>query len=303
MHWDEAIKEFKIFIKLEKGLSENTETAYLNDIQKLKEFITVIKEYPLLPDHISIGHLSEFIRYIADLGVSEATQARIISSIRSFFNFLFQNDYITTNPAKMIETPRLSRKLPAVLSVEEIDAIIDAVDLKRPDGYRNRAIIEVLYSCGLRVSELVNLKLSDIFSTQKFIRITGKGDKQRLVPISEKALEEIGNYLNFVRNDQKIKDGFEDILFLNRRGGKLTRNMVFIIVKELVQKAGINKNVSPHTFRHSFATHLVEGGADLRAVQEMLGHSSITTTEIYTHVSSAYLRDTILNFHPRSHKN
>ncbi len=302
MDWDESIKEFKIFIKLEKGLSENTEIAYLNDIQKLKEFIRKIKEYPLSPEHISSGHLSEFIRYIAELGVSEATQARITSSVRAFFKFLFQNDYISINPAQMIETPHLSRKLPDVLSVEEIDAIIDAVDLKRPDGYRNRAIIEVLYSCGLRVSELVNLKLSDIFSTQKFIRITGKGDKQRLVPISEKALQEIGNYLNFVRNEQKIKEGFEDILFLNRRGGKLTRNMIFIIVKELTQKAGIIKNVSPHTFRHSFATHLVEGGADLRAVQEMLGHSSITTTEIYTHVSNAYLRDTILNYHPRSRK-
>ena len=302
MDWDESIKEFKIFIKLEKGLSENTEIAYLNDIQKLKVFIGKIKEYPLSPEHISSGHLSEFIRYIAELGVSEATQARITSSVRAFFKFLFQNDYISINPAQMIETPHLSRKLPDVLSVEEIDAIIDAVDLKRPDGYRNRAIIEVLYSCGLRVSELVNLKLSDIFSTQKFIRITGKGDKQRLVPISEKALQEIGNYLNFVRNEQKIKEGFEDILFLNRRGGKLTRNMIFIIVKELTQKAGIIKNVSPHTFRHSFATHLVEGGADLRAVQEMLGHSSITTTEIYTHVSNAYLRDTILNYHPRSRK-
>lgn len=298
MEWNDAIKNFKIFLKLEKGLSENTIEAYLNDIHKLQSYIKNISK-EIQPEFVTSAHLQNFVVSIAELGISEATQARIISSVRAFFKFLYQTEQIKSNPAKLLVTPRLKRKLPEILSVEEIDRIIEAVDLSKPEGYRNRAIIETLYSCGLRVSELISLKLTDIYSEQNFIKITGKGDKQRLVPISNKALSEIKNYIDYTRINIDIKDGYENILFLNRRGASLTRNMVFLIIKDLADKAEIKKNISPHTFRHSFATHLVEGGADLRAVQEMLGHSSITTTEIYTHIDQEYLKDTILSFHPR----
>ncbi|MEA3451225.1 MAG: site-specific tyrosine recombinase XerD [Bacteroidota bacterium] len=299
MDWNEEIKEFKIFLDIEKGLSNNSVTAYLNDIYKLKEYITEIKNFPLKPTALQFKHLQEFIIYIAELGVSEATQARLISSLRSFFKFLLIDNKIDKNPASLLQPPRLSRKIPEILSVEEIDKIISAIDLSQSEGHRNRAIIEVLYSCGLRVSELTNLKISNLFFEQGFIKITGKGEKQRLVPISDRAKEEIVNYLEQKRTQLNIQSGFEDFVFLNRRGKSITRNMIFMIIKDLTAKAEINKKVSPHTFRHSFATHLVEGGANLRSVQEMLGHASITTTEIYTHLDQSYLRETILSFHPR----
>ncbi len=299
MTWEQEIKEYKIFIELEKGLSENSIGAYLNDIGKLKEYITEIRNLPLNPEFIQFKHLQDFIMYIAQLGVSSATQARLISSVRSFYKFLVLEDKIDTSPATLLEAPRLSRKIPEVLSIEEIDMIISAIDLSMPEGQRNRAMIETLYSCGLRVSELVNLKISNLFFDEGFIKITGKGDKQRLVPISDLAKKEISNYVHQIRVHLSIQEGFEDYVFLNRRGKNLTRNMIFIIIKDLALKAKIGKKISPHTFRHSFATHLVEGGADLRAVQEMLGHASITTTEIYTHIDQSYLRETILSFHPR----
>lgn len=298
MEWNDDIENFKNFLKLEKGLSENTVEAYLNDVFKLRSYLkNVSKE--IQAKFVTSTHLQNFVVSIAELGISEATQARIISSIRAFFKFLYQTDEIKINPSKLLETPRQKRKLPEILTVEEIDKIIEAVDLSKPEGYRNKAIVETLYSCGLRVSELISLKLTNIFAEQSFVKITGKGDKQRLVPISDKALAEIKNYIDNTRNKIEIKEGNENILFLNRRGAALTRNMIFLIIKDLAKKAEIKKVISPHTFRHSFATHLVEGGADLRAVQEMLGHSSITTTEIYTHIDQEYLRDTILNFHPR----
>jgi len=299
MKWEDSIQNFKNYILLEKGLSDNTLEAYLHDVKRLWQYIKSISKTEIQPEFVTKSHLQNFVVFIAELGVSEATQARIISSVRAFYKFLFQTEVIKNNPAKLLETPRQTRKIPEVLTVEEVDRIINAVDLSRSDGYRNRAIIETLYSCGLRVSELISLKLTDIFAEQRFVKITGKGNKQRLVPISNKALEEINNYLEYTRKKNVIKEEYENILFLNRRGASLTRNMVFIIIKELAQKAEIGKKISPHTFRHTFATHLVEGGADLRAVQEMLGHSSITTTEIYTHINQEYLRDTILNFHPR----
>jgi len=299
MDWQDEIKEYKIFLELEKGLSNNSVEAYLHDIYKLKEYITEVKNYPLEPTALQYKHLQDFVIYIAEFGISEATQARIISSLRSFFKFLIVDDKIDKNPASLLQPPRLSRKIPEILSVEEIDKIISVIDLSQPEGHRNRAMIEVLYSCGLRVSELVNLKISNLFFEQGFIKITGKGGKQRLVPISDRAKQEIVNYLDQKRNQLNIQSGFEDFVFLNRRGKSITRNMIFIIIKDLTIKAEINKKVSPHTFRHSFATHLVEGGANLRSVQEMLGHASITTTEIYTHLDQSYLRETILSFHPR----
>jgi len=302
MNWRTHISDFKTFLELEKGLSKNTIVAYINDIKKLEEFICKIRKITIEPQFLQYKHLQDFVFFIAELGVSEATQARIISAIRSFYKFFIIEDKIDTNPATLLESPQLSRKIPEVLSVEEIDKIIDTIDLSHPQGYRNKAIIETLYSCGLRVSELINLKISHIFFEQNFVKITGKGDKQRLVPISKTALENIVFYINNHRSLVEITPGFEDFVFLNRRGKQLTRNMIFIMIKELVETAEISKNVSPHTFRHSFATHLVEGGADLRAVQEMLGHESIITTEIYTHIDQSYLRDTILTFHPHGKK-
>lgn len=302
MNWDLDIKEFKSFLELEKGLSGNSVEAYINDVSKLEEFILEIKKYPINPELIQHNHLQEFINYVAELEICETTQARIISSIRSFYKFLMFDDKILKNPTLLLQPPRLTRKIPEILSVEEIDKLIETIDLSLDEGRRNRAIVETLYSCGLRVSELVNLKISNLFFEQGFIKVIGKGDKQRLVPISEKAIEEITEYLNNNRNQIKIQIGFEDIVFLNRRGKNLTRNMIFIIIKELGINAQIDKIISPHTFRHSFATHLMEGGANLRAVQEMLGHSSITTTEIYTHMDQSYLRDTIISFHPYGQK-
>lgn len=302
LNWENQISEYKSFLKLEKGLSENSVLAYISDVFKLKEYIVDVKKYVLQPCHVQYKHLQNFIFYIAELGVSQATQSRIISAIRSFYKFLLISNKIQKNPAELLETPRLVRKIPDVLSIEEIDKIIEVIDLSTDQGLRNKAIIETLYSCGLRVSELINLKISNLFLDDGFIKVVGKGDKQRLVPISKKAIDLIVFYVNNDRKKIDIQLNFDDYLFLNRRGKPLTRNMIFMIIKDLVKKAEIDKNVSPHTFRHSFATHLVEGGADLRAVQDMLGHESITTTEIYTHIDQSYLRETIISFHPHGKK-
>ncbi len=301
MNWEEAEINYKSFLKLEKGLSDNSIGAYINDFFNLKKYV-VDTQPDVLPTDVSTSLLQDFVGYIAELGISTTTQARLISGIRSFFKFLLINDYITENPAELLDAPKTTRKIPDVLSVEDIDLILSKIDLSKPEGHRNLAIIETLYSCGLRVSELTDLKISNLFFDDFFIRVTGKGQKQRLVPISRKAIKNILIYTQNYRNNLKIATGFEDYLFLNRRGRKITRNMIFIIIKELVAMTDITKNVSPHTFRHSFATHLVEGGADLRAVQEMLGHESITTTEIYTHLDQTYLRDTILSYHPHGRK-
>ena len=298
MQWQIAIKEFSGYLKLEKSLSDNSVEAYINDISKLKGFAEM--QYPVPgPDELEISHLNRFIEWLESFQLSSRTQARIISGIRAFYKFMLLNDFIKSDPAALLEMPRTGRKLPEVLSVTEIEAILSMADLSTQNGRRNRAMIEVMYSGGLRVSELVNLCISNIFKSDGFIRITGKGNKQRLVPIGRRALKEIDLYLQD-RSHLYIARGHEDILFLNRSGKKMTRVMVFNIVRELAEKASVNRSISPHTFRHSFATHLIEGGADLRAVQEMLGHESIITTEIYTHLDREYLRDAIIRFHPRS---
>lgn len=300
MDWNFILKEFEGFLKLEKGLSSNSITAYLTDIQKLMQYMELYQPdrelHELDPDQ-----LHQFLVWIGELGLSARSQARILSGLKAFYRYLLMEAIIDKDPTLLLEGPKLGRKLPEVLSVEEIDRMMAGIDLSKPEGQRNKAMLEVLYSCGLRVSELVGLRISHIFRAEGFIRIIGKGDKERLVPVSQKALKEIDLYLPD-RNSLVIRPGQEDILFLNRRGGMLTRVMIFTIVRELAKVAGIRKSVSPHTFRHSFATHLVEGGADLRAVQEMLGHESIITTEIYTHLDREYLRDAILSFHPRSKK-
>jgi len=297
MEWKTLIKEYEGFLKLEKGLSPNSISAYLSDINKLEQFLE-LKEMGGGPEELDREQLSQFLTWISELGLSARTQARILSGIKAFYHYLLMEDLIENDPTALLEGPRLDSKLPEVLSVEEIDRMMEGIDLSHPQGQRNKAMLETLYSCGLRVSELVELKISGIFRAEGFIRVIGKGDKERLVPVSPRAFKEIDLYLS-ERNALPIQTGHEDVLFLNRRGRMLTRNMVFTIIKELAGTAGIKKSVSPHTFRHSFATHLVEGGADLRAVQEMLGHESITTTEIYTHLDKAYLREAIISFHPR----
>lgn len=268
------------------------------DIRKFHQYLE-IKGLAISPEQVTHDHLKDFIHWINELGLSTATQSRIISGIKSFFQHLIIEDKIEQDPAELLEAPRLGRKLPEVLSVDEIDELIGAIDLSQPEGQRNKAIIETLYSCGLRVSELINLKISNSYLNKGFIRVIGKGDKERLVPISNKAIKEIKNYFPY-RNQLKIDRSAEDILFLNRRGKQLTRVMVFTIIRKLALKANLKKKVSPHTLRHSFATHLIDGGADLRAIQEMLGHESILTTEIYTHLDRNYLRETIIEHHPRA---
>jgi integrase/recombinase XerD len=299
MNWELRLKEYKGFLLIEKSLSQNSVEAYLRDMQKLLQFLE-LKKIKIAPEKITYDLLREFIAWLNELGVSERTQARIISGIKGFYKFLLMEDYIENDPTSLLEAPRIGRKLPEVLSIFEIDKLVSSIDLSKPEGHRNKAIIETLYSCGLRVSELINLKLSNMYFQDGFIRVEGKGDKERLVPIGEKAIKEISFYTVNYRNHLVIKKEAEDIVFLNRRGNKLTRIMIFTIIKDLTVLSGIQKNVSPHTLRHSFATHLVEGGADLRAVQEMLGHESILTTEIYTHLDREYLRDTILRHHPRA---
>lgn len=297
--WDIRIRSFKQFLMLEKGLSALSIEAYLRDIEKLKQFFSSSEK---TPDTISQQDIRDFIEFLNEAGLMATSQARILSALRSFYQFMLMEKYISKDPMELIEAPRTARKLPDVLSVTEVDAIEAAIDLSTPEGHRNLAIIEVLFSCGLRVSELINLKISKIYEKDQFIQITGKGDKTRLVPIGDRALRYLKNYYRHQRNTLVIQKGQEDFVFLNRRGKSLTRVMIFTIIKELVKKAGIGKNISPHTFRHSFATCLIEGGADLRAIQAMLGHESILTTEIYTHIDRAFLRENIVNFHPRSEK-
>lgn len=294
----ELIQQFLIYLKLEKALAENTLLAYERDIRKLNEFLILEKKsIPFLK--IRLKNLQEFLAFIYDFGVNEKSQARIISAIKTFYKYLIIEELIEINPASLLESPKLSRKLPDTLSFEDIQKIIKSIDLSLPQGTRNRTIIETLYSCGLRVSELINLKLSNLYLDVDFIKVIGKGNKERLIPIGSIASKFIQIYIKEIRDKIQIKKGSENILFLNRRGAKLSRVMIFYIVKEATKNAEINKEVSPHTFRHSFATHLIEGGADLRAIQEMLGHASITTTEIYTHISNDYLKSTINQFHPR----
>lgn len=289
--WNEIMQDYRSYLRLERALSPNTVSSYISDISK---FASAFPERAV--GTISDQDLMEFIYRQAREGISVRSQSRLVSSLKSFFGFLETEGRIPCDPSATLTTPKLPRKIPTVLSVEEVVRIMDSVDLSEPEGHRNRAILEVLYSCGLRVSELVNLKISDMFLNDGFIRVIGKGDKQRLVPIGDPAAKAIRLYLSETQRTYRSKN--DDILFLNRRGGKMTREMIFLIVKRQCQAAGINKNISPHTFRHSFATHLVENGADLRAVQEMLGHESILTTEIYTHIDSKKWQESILAHHP-----
>ena len=284
---------------LERALSENSVEAYIHDVNKLVEFLE-IKAYEYSPTEISLNHLEEFIMWINELGLGARSQARIISGLKAFYKYLLVEDLMDTVPTELLEGPRLERKIPDVLNYEDIQKMLDSIDLSEAHGVRNRAMLETLYASGLRVSELINLKLTNVYFDIGLIRVIGKGDKERIVPIGEDAIKHIQLYIEGVRRSQmNIHPEDGNIVFLNRRGKKLSRVMVFMIVKEAARNAGIAKNVSPHTFRHSFATHLIEGGADLRAVQDMLGHESIVTTEIYTHLDTDYLRETILNFHPR----
>lgn len=299
--WKTNIQDFKYYLKVEKSLSDNSVVSYESDIMKLMAFIEM--HHPSKsPYDIKLQDLQAFLKYISEFHFTETTQSRIISGIKHFFKFLILENYIQTNPAELLETPRIKRKLPVFLSVEEIDLMLSHIDRSTPEGERNLAMLETMYSCGLRVSELINLKISDLHINDGFISVVGKGDKQRLIPIGKAALRLIDNYLTHHRNHINIKKNNEDVIFLSKRGTAITRQMVFYVIKDLSEKAGIKKTLSPHTFRHSFATHLVEGGADLRAVQEMLGHESITTTEIYTHLDQHFLRENILSFHPRNKK-
>lgn len=295
--WDAYKKGYKAYLQLEKSLSDNSVEAYLRDIEKLTQYL---QEYNKLknPGGINLEELQDFLKWITGLGMTASSQARIISGIKSFYKYCLLENISETDPTALLEAPKLKRALPDVLSFDEIESIIGQIDLSKPEGGRNKAILETMYSCGLRVSEVVNLKISQLYLDVGFIRVIGKGNKERLVPVGSSAQKYITIYQKEIRVHTSPKQGNEDILFLNKRGTKLSRVMIFLIIKELVKKAGITKTVSPHTFRHSFATHLVEGGADLRAVQEMLGHESITTTEIYTHLDRDFLRKTLEQFHP-----
>lgn len=295
------LKSFTTYLRLEKSLSGNSIEAYENDLKKLISFLEMEGLNKGLTT-LKLADLQGFIKWLAELGLSARSQARIISGIKAFYRFLILERQIETDPTELLELPRLGRKLPETLDLEEIDAMIAEIDRSKPEGERNKAILETLYSCGLRVSELVELRLSNLYVEDSFVKVLGKGSKERLVPIGNTALKQIDIYVNQIRVHVDIEGGYEDYVFLNRRGKKLTRNMIFMIIKDLAERAGIGKNISPHTFRHSFATHLVEGGADLRAVQEMLGHESIITTEIYTHLDRSFLRAEILNHHPRNMK-
>jgi integrase/recombinase XerD len=299
--WENYISDFKYYLQVERSLSENTIVSYETDIGKLWVYIKE-QHHSKKPEEVSLKDLQGFLKYIAEFEFTETTQSRIISGIKHFFKFLILENYIQINPAELLETPRIKRKLPVFLSVEEIDLMLSFIDRSTPEGERNMAMLETLYSCGLRVSELISIKISDLHKEDGFISVIGKGDKQRLVPIGKAALKLIDNYREHHRSHINIKKNSEDMLFLSKRGTPITRQMVFYVLKDLAEKAGIKKHLSPHTFRHSFATHLVEGGADLRAVQEMLGHESITTTEIYTHLDQHFLRENILSYHPRNKK-
>lgn len=297
--WIKYKKDYQSFLKIEKSLSENSVLAYIRDYEKLTQFLEYIGSEKK-PTEIILKDLQEMIRWISEMGIAARSQARIISGIRNFFEYLVLENEIKQDPTELLELPKIGRKLPEVLDKEEIDALLEAIDLSKNEGHRNRAMLETLYSCGLRVSELVNLKITNIYFEEGFMRVIGKGNKERLVPVNSTVEKEINLYKNFTRIHQDIKPGHEDILFLNRRGAKLTRIMIYTIIQQLAQRIRLRKSISPHTFRHSFATHLVEGGANLRAIQEMLGHESISTTEIYTHLSNDLLREAIISFHPRN---
>lgn len=300
--WKPYLTGFQSYMLLERSLSPNTVEAYLRDVGKFVEF-NQLKQLMLSPQEVSTEHLQDFILWLNALGLGAASQARLISGLKTFYKYLLLEDVIDSDPTRLLETPRLQRTIPEVLSYEEIQQLMAAIDLSTDHGTRNRAMLETLYACGLRVTELINLRISHLFLDVGFVRVIGKNNKERIVPIGEEAIKHIRFYKTSVRQRlKKIAQEYEDILFLNRRGRQLSRIMVFMIVKEAAATAGLSKNVSPHTFRHSFATHLVEGGADLRAIQDMLGHESITTTEMYTHLDTAYLKDTILTFHPRNRR-
>ncbi len=298
MKWDSYLNGYKAYLQLEKSLSGNTIEAYLHDVKNLIQFLEHSGEN-LQPAQVTVHHLQALLKWVTELKMTPRTQSRLVSGLKSFYKFLIVENIVQIDPTELLDAPRIGRKLPVVLTNREIEAMIGVIDLSKPEGERNKAILEILYGCGLRVTELIELKISSLHFAEGFVRIIGKGNKERLVPIGKSAQRQITIYKDSVRPLQPVKQGDEDTLLLNRRGSKLSRAMIFTIVRELAEKAGINKTISPHTFRHSFATHLVEGGADLRAVQEMLGHESITTTEIYTHLDREYLRSTISQFHPR----
>ena len=299
--WEAYKKGFKAYMQLERSLSDNSVEAYLRDIEKLTSFL-LASEQKKTPAELDLKTLQQFIKWIGELGMTPSSQARTISGIKGFYKYCLIEDIVTIDPTALLESPKLKRSLPDILSFDEIEKIIGEIDQSKPEGGRNKAMLETLYSCGLRVSELINLQISCLYFDDGFVRVIGKGDKERLVPIGSEAIKYIQLYKENSRVHVSLQKGSDDILFVNKRGGKLSRIMIFYIIKDLAKKAGINKNISPHTFRHSFATHLVEGGANLRAVQEMLGHESITTTEIYTHLDRDFLRSTLQQFHPAFQK-
>ena len=298
--WEHEIIEYKNFLKLERSLSDNSIDAYVNDINKLTSFLKSINKDDIDYSDIDTIIIREFVEYLYNLGISSYSQARIISGIKSFFNYLLIEEKIKINPTELIESPKLDKKLPDTLNIEDIEKILSSIELDSFEGVRNRAIIETLYSCGLRVSELINLSYQNLYLDIGFIKVIGKASKERLVPIGSAAIKYIKIYSDQHRKNIKIKSGNEGFLFLNRRGSKISRNMIFIIIQKISKKINLEKKISPHTFRHSFATHLLEGGADLRVVQELLGHGSISTTQIYTHLNKEYLREVVNKFHPRS---
>lgn len=300
MDWNSSIKGFKAYLMLELSLSKRSIEAYMRDVGKFVEYLQMQEEV-VAPENITLKELQDFLSYIGKLGLAASSQARLISGLKAFYKYLLIEDIVVLDPTELLEAPRLSRKIPDVLSYEEVGDILAAIDLSHPQGHRNRAMIEVLYACGLRVSELVNLKLTNLHLEVGFLKVVGKSNKERFVPIGEEAIKQLNFYIDQRKHDTP-KPGEENIVFLNRRGKRLTREMVYMIVKQLVKLTDITKKVSPHTFRHSFATHLIEGGADLKVIQDMLGHESILTTEIYTHLDKEYLKDTILTFHPRNRK-
>lgn len=297
-NWKHYTKSFEAYLKIEKSLSSNSVDAYLHDVSLLQSYL-LIENKNTQPENLTINDIEQFLAYLHDLGLADRSQARIISGLKAFYKYLIIEDYLKEDPTALIEGPKLSKKLPDTLSFDEIENLISALDLSKDENIRNKAMLETLYSSGLRVSEMINLKISHIYKDVEFIRVIGKGNKERLVPIGSTALKHIEIYLDHVRKKLPQYPKFSDILFLNRRGKPISRVMIFLIIKDLAQKANLNKNISPHTFRHSFATHLIEGGADLRAVQQMLGHSSITTTEIYTHLDQQYLKESLALHHPR----
>jgi integrase/recombinase XerD len=299
LNWAAAIKGFKTYLKLERSLAVNSIDAYSKDLDKLYQYAD-LQINKKSPTEFSLTDLRDFIKWVNELGMIPSSQARIISGIKAFYKYLLMEDLIASDPSELLETPKITRKLPDTLSIDEINKMIAAIDVSKPEGARNKAMLEVMYGCGLRVSELTELKLSNLYLNIEFIKVTGKGSKERLVPIGGEAIKALTIWIDQVRVHTPIKKGEEDLVFLNRRGSRLSRVYVFLLIKQLAELTGLKKNISPHTLRHSFATHLVEGGADLRAVQEMLGHESITTTEIYTHLDREYLKSTIIEFHPRN---